>query len=102
MYPKLLIDELGDPPPSREEASLFFRLLVCRYERRSPIVTSNESFTAWDEVFNDHVLATAILDRLPHTPRRSTSRAKAPAQRRAEDRAARRCSKPEEEPQEPA
>jgi DNA replication protein DnaC len=28
------------------------------------IVTSNKSFTDWGEVFNDQVLATAILDRL--------------------------------------
>ena len=66
-YPKLLIlDELGYLPLSREEASLFFRLLVRRYERASLIVTSNKSFTDWGEVFNDHVLATAILDRLLH------------------------------------
>jgi DNA replication protein DnaC len=66
-YPKLLIlDELGYLPLSREEASLFFRLLVRRYERGSLIVTSNKGFTDWGEVFNDHVLATAILDRLLH------------------------------------
>lgn len=67
VYPRLLIlDELGYLPLSREEASLFFRLLVRRYERGSLIVTSNKSFTDWGEVFNDHVLATAILDRLLH------------------------------------
>jgi DNA replication protein DnaC len=66
-YPKLLIlDELGYLPLSREEASLFFRLLVRRYERGSLVVTSNKSFADWGEVFNDHVLATAILDRLLH------------------------------------
>ena len=43
-YPRLLIlDELGYLPFSREEASLFFRLLVRRYERGSLIVTSNKS-----------------------------------------------------------
>jgi hypothetical protein len=30
------------------------------------IVTSNKSFADWGEVFNDQVLATAILDRLLH------------------------------------
>jgi hypothetical protein len=29
-------------------------------------VTSNKSFLDWGEVFNDHVLAIAILDRLLH------------------------------------
>ena len=66
-YPRLLVlDELGYLPLTREEASLFFRLLVRRYERGSLIVTSNKSFADWGEVFNDHVLATAILDRLLH------------------------------------
>jgi len=66
-YPKLLIlDELGYLSLSRLEASLFFRLIVRRYERASLIVTSNKSFLDWGEVFNDHVLATAILDRLLH------------------------------------
>ena len=37
-----------------------------RYERGSLIVTSNKSFLDWGDIFNDHVLATAILDRLLH------------------------------------
>jgi DNA replication protein DnaC len=66
-YPKVLIvDELGYLPLSRPEASLFFRLVVRRYERASLIVTSNKSFLDWGEVFNDPVLATAVLDRLLH------------------------------------
>jgi len=66
-YPKLLIlDELGYLPLSQQEASLFFRLVVRRYERGSLIVTSNKSFLDWGELFNDQVLATAILDRLLH------------------------------------
>ncbi len=67
VYPKvLIIDEIGYLPLSQVEASLFFRLVVRRYERASLIVTSNKSFLDWGEVFNDHVLATAVLDRLLH------------------------------------
>ena len=67
VYPKLLIiDEIGYLPLTREGASLFFRLIVRRYERASTIVTSNKSFLDWGEIFNDHILATAILDRLLH------------------------------------
>lgn len=67
VYPKLLIiDEIGYLPLSREEASLFFRLVVRRYEKASMIVTSNKSFLDWGETFNDHILATAVLDRLLH------------------------------------
>jgi DNA replication protein DnaC len=67
IYPKvLIIDELGYLPLSRIEASLFFRLVARRYERASMIVTSNKSFLDWGEIFNDPVLATAVLDRLLH------------------------------------
>jgi DNA replication protein DnaC len=67
VYPRLIIiDEMGYLPMSREEAGLFFRLLTRRYEKASMILTSNKSFVDWGEVFNDQVLATAILDRLLH------------------------------------
>jgi DNA replication protein DnaC len=102
-YPKLLIlDELGYLPLSREEASLFFRLLVRRYERGSLVVTSNKSFADWGEVFNDHVLATAILDRLLHHA--TTLNIKGESYRLKDKRKAGllgRRSKPEEEVLEP-
>jgi DNA replication protein DnaC len=67
IYPKVLIlDEMGYLPMNREEAGLFFRLLTRRYEKASLILTSNKSFVDWGEIFNDQVLATAILDRLLH------------------------------------
>ncbi len=67
VYPKVLIlDEIGYLPLSNLEASLFFRLVVRRYERASLIITSNKSFLDWGEIFNDPVLATAVLDRLLH------------------------------------
>ncbi|WP_347155777.1 IS21-like element helper ATPase IstB [Phocaeicola vulgatus] len=67
MAPRLLIiDEIGYLPMNREEASLFFRLLNRRYEKASIILTSNKGFADWGEMFGDHVLATAILDRLLH------------------------------------
>ncbi len=37
-----------------------------RYERSSVILTSNKSVTEWPDVFGDHAIATAILDRLLH------------------------------------
>src|SRR3972149_3266003 len=67
VYPKvLIIDEIGYLPLSNLEASLFFRLVARRYERASPIITSKQSYLDWGEVFNDPVVATAILDRLLH------------------------------------
>ncbi|OOH82096.1 IS21-like element helper ATPase IstB [Leptospirillum ferriphilum] len=67
VYPRLLIlDEIGYLPMSREEASLFFRLLCRRYEKASLVLTSNKSFLDWGDIFGDQVRATAILDRLLH------------------------------------
>lgn len=67
VYPKvLIIDEIGYLPLSNLEASLFFRLVVRRYERASLVITSNKGFLDWGEMFNDPVLATAMLDRLLH------------------------------------
>ena len=66
-YPKVLVlDEIGYLPLSREDASLLFRLVARRYERRRLILTSNKSFVDWGDIFSDAVLATAILDRLLH------------------------------------
>jgi DNA replication protein DnaC len=67
VYPKvLIIDEMGYLPMNREEAGMLFRLLNRRYEKFSLVITSNKSFVDWGELFNDQVLATAILDRLLH------------------------------------
>lgn len=67
----------GYDPMSREEASLFFRLVSYRYGRGAMIITTNKSIRDWTELLaGDEVLATAILDRLPlrDTPMSSTSR----------------------------
>ncbi len=66
-YARVLIqDEIDYLPVTREETSLFFRLLNRRYEKASIVLTSNKGFADWGEMFGDNVLATAILDRLLH------------------------------------
>jgi DNA replication protein DnaC len=62
----LIIDEIGYLPIERAGANLFFQLISRRYERGPMVLTSNQSFGAWGEVFGDRVIATAILDRLLH------------------------------------
>jgi len=98
-YPKvLIIDEIGYLPLSQTEASLFFRLVVRRYERASLIVTSNKSFLDWGEVFNDHVLATAVLDRLLHHA--TTLNIKGESYRLKEKRKAGLLGRPPQQPSE--
>ena len=63
----LIIDEVGFEPMTRQEASLFFRLVSHRYQRGSILITTNKGIKDWPEVLaGDEVLATAILDRLLH------------------------------------
>lgn len=65
--PKLLIvDELGYLPLEKNGAHLFFQLVSRRYERGSILLTSNRAVTEWGDVFDDAVVATAILDRVLH------------------------------------
>lgn len=68
MKPALLvINEVGFEPFSRDDASLFFRMVSHRYTRGSVCLTSNKSVREWSEMLaGDEVLATAILDRLLH------------------------------------
>lgn len=62
----LIIDELGYLELSKKTASLFFRLIAKRYEKGSIILTSNKPFEEWGHIFQDDVVASAILDRLLH------------------------------------
>jgi hypothetical protein len=65
--PKLLIiDEIGYIPIDRHGTHLFFQLISRRYEKGALILTSNRSFSQWNEIFGDPVIATAILDRILH------------------------------------
>lgn len=65
--PKLLvIDEIGYIPIDRLGANLFFQLISRRYERGAMIMTSNQPYSNWGEIFGDQVIASAILDRVLH------------------------------------
>ena len=62
----LIIDEIGYLPIDRQAATLFFQLISRRYEHGPMILTSNQSFGSWGDVFGDRVIASAILDRILH------------------------------------
>ena len=62
----VVVDEVGYMPVSRQDAHLFFQFVCRRYERASTVITSNKSFSEWEELFGDPVIASAILDRLLH------------------------------------
>ena len=62
----IIIDELGYLWLSKQTAKLFFQLISKHYETGSIIITTNKPFEEWGEIFNDDVVASAILDRLLH------------------------------------
>lgn len=64
----LVLDEVGYLELSKPQASLLFQVISMRYEAGLPLIlTSNKAFGDWATVFaNDHVMASAALDRLLH------------------------------------
>lgn len=64
----LILDETGFLPLDRDQAHLLFQLISDRYEygQGSTIVTTNLAFKDWGRIFNDSVLAQAVVDRITH------------------------------------
>lgn len=65
-YKLLVVDELGYLPIDKDDSNLFFQLIDMRYEKKSTILTTNINFNDWDSIFNDAIVANAILDRVLH------------------------------------
>jgi DNA replication protein DnaC len=53
-------------PVTKERANLLLQLISIRYERGSAILTCNYAFDEWGRIFDDHAVASAIIDRLVH------------------------------------
>lgn len=62
----LILDELGFVTLSNRTTQLLFQVFSERYEKGSIIVTSNLEFSEWGNIFNDEIMAAAIIDRLIH------------------------------------
>jgi len=65
-YDLLVVDDLGYVKKSEAETSVLFELIADRYERKSLLVTANQPFSAWDEIFTDSMMTVAAIDRLIH------------------------------------
>jgi DNA replication protein DnaC len=67
LAPELLIlDELGFKKLPGYSADDFFEIISKRYEKGSVIITTNKAFEQWTDIFADHILASAIIDRIAH------------------------------------
>jgi DNA replication protein DnaC len=62
----LILDEMGYVPFSKTASELLFSVISKCYTRQSLIVTSNLEFGRWNEIFGDHRLTSALVDRLVH------------------------------------
>lgn len=64
--PLLILDDIGYVKKDDAETSVLFELIADRYESNSLIITSNQPFGEWDQIFPDNVMAVAAIDRLVH------------------------------------
>ncbi len=62
----LVIDDIGYVRRDEQESSVLFELICHRYERRSLLITANQPFTAWEEIFPNGSMTVAAVDRLVH------------------------------------
>lgn len=65
-YDCLILDDFGYVHKNEVETSILFELICGRYERRSLMITCNQPFQEWDQIFEDKRMAIAAVDRLVH------------------------------------
>jgi DNA replication protein DnaC len=65
-YHLLILDDLSYAHRSQAETSVLFELIAARYERRSLLITANQPFGEWGQVFPDPAMTVAAIDRLVH------------------------------------
>lgn len=65
-YDLLILDDISYVRKDQAETSVLFELIAERYERRSILITANQPFSGWDNVFPDAGMTVAAIDRLVH------------------------------------
>lgn len=65
-YPVIIIDDIGYVKKSDGETQVLFEFIAHRYESGSLIVTSNQPFSQWDQIFPDALMTVAAVDRIIH------------------------------------
>jgi DNA replication protein DnaC len=60
----LIVDELSYLTFNRHQSELLFKVIADRAERKSVIVSTNLRFSDWTEMFENHTMVTALIDRL--------------------------------------
>jgi len=65
-YDCLILDDFGYVQKDHGETNVLFELVCERYENKSMLVTCNQGFAEWDNIFMDKAMAVAAADRLVH------------------------------------
>jgi DNA replication protein DnaC len=65
-YELLILDDIGYVKKNDSESQVLFELIAYRYERGSLLITSNQAFSEWDNIFGDSMMTVAAIDRLVH------------------------------------
>lgn len=65
-YPVLILDDIGYVKKSEVETQVLFELIAHRYESGTLIITSNQPFSHWDQIFDDNMMTVAAIDRIVH------------------------------------
>jgi DNA replication protein DnaC len=64
--PLLVLDDFGLLDLSIREQTDVYEIVCGRYERRSTIITSNRDVSEWFSLFQNPLLASAVIDRVIH------------------------------------
>lgn len=62
----VILDDLSYVRRDTAETSVLFELISHRYERLSLMITANQPFSAWSDIFPDPAMTVAAIDRLVH------------------------------------
>ena len=65
-YGLIILDDIGYVKTDYAETHVLFELIAHRYESKSLIVTSNQPFSEWDQIFASNAMTVAAIDRLVH------------------------------------
>lgn len=65
-YRALIIDDIGYVKKTDSETQALFEFIAHRYESGSLIITSNQPFSHWDQIFPDTIMTVAAIDRIIH------------------------------------
>lgn len=65
-YQVLIVDDMGYVKKTDAETQVLFEFIAHRYESGSLIITSNQPFSQWNQIFPDTMMTVAAIDRIIH------------------------------------